>query len=249
MGWFKNNRTDPASGLPGKILVTDFHSHLLPGLDDGVKDYDDAIAVIKYFDALGFSNMITTPHISLDYYNNDPDEINVKLGILRERADSEGLQIKLYAAAEYMVDDGFRKHLDAGRLLTLGNGYLLLELSSFMPHPDFSAILFDLQSAGYRVILAHPERYLYWHGNMGMYQSLCDREVFFQVNMLSLSGLYGKAIRTTAERLIDARLISFVGSDVHHSGQLKYYPDAFRSRGYAGLLSLKTPMNSNLLQY
>jgi tyrosine-protein phosphatase YwqE len=198
------------------ILKTDMHSHLIPGIDDGSKSTAESIDLIKQLYEMGFRKIITTPHIMHDYYKNTPSVINAGLDNLRKNIAEEKINIKLEAAAEYMVDDGFKERIAKNELLTFGDKYLLIELSSFSPHPELSEILFDLQVAGYKVILAHPERYSYWFNEFNKYEELKDRQIFFQLNSVSLSGYYGQPVKKMAEKLVDEKMIDFVGSDMHN---------------------------------
>jgi tyrosine-protein phosphatase YwqE len=198
------------------LLEVDMHSHLIPGIDDGARTMDDAIALLGQMKALGFKKVITTPHIQNEFYTNTPDIIHNGLGEVRKALKSANLDIQLEAAAEYLIDDGFEEKMEKGDLLTFGDRYVLLELSYYNPHPNFKGIVFNLQVDGYKVILAHPERYSYWFKDWQRYTDLKDRGVFFQLNTVSLAGHYPDPVRKMALKLIEEGLIEFTGSDLHN---------------------------------
>ena len=126
----------------------DFHSHIIPGVDDGSRSVEESIEIITFFKSIGLRKMITTPHISTDYHQNKQVDIMEQFRILKDGVIKAGIDIELEVAAEYMIDDGFRDLIDKGNLLTFGNNYLLIELSSFTQHPDFFNLIFDLQRLG-----------------------------------------------------------------------------------------------------
>lgn len=197
------------------------HSHLIPGIDDGSKSLEDSIDLIRKMQNLGYSKFITTPHIQSEYFRNTSEKINKGLDILRNEIDKLQLSVHIEAAAEYMFDDGFVKKFRSGELLTFGNNYVLIELSSFFAPEGLFQVIFDMKLAGYNPILAHPERYGYWHYNFEHYVSLKDREILFQINIPSLSGYYSPEVRKICENLIENNMVDFAGSDLHNIEYLK----------------------------
>ncbi len=211
--WLKKKKlTSPVDVSP---LVTDMHSHLIPGIDDGVPDLDTAIALIKELAGLGYRKIVTTPHIMVDLYKNTPEIIRKGEKQVKEAIEAEKIEMEFEASAEYQLDEGFVSHFRNGELMTFGGKYLLLELSYFNAPPNLYEMLFDLQVAGYKVILAHPERYAYWHRDFSKLEDLKNRNVYFQLNMISLSGYYSLPIKKISERLIDGGMVDFIGSDLH----------------------------------
>jgi tyrosine-protein phosphatase YwqE len=198
----------------------DIHSHLLPGLDDGVATFDEALQLIKAFQNIGYKKLITTPHVMSDYYPNREEDILKKLNQLRQAIKSKGLSIRLEAAAEYYLDEGFIEKIEKKeKLLTFGDRFVLFE-TSFMNEPVFlKETLFQLNTLGYKPVMAHPERYLYLINNNTLIEELQNMNVRFQLNLLSLTGYYSKDIRTLAKKLIDKGRISFMGSDCHNLNQ------------------------------
>ena len=196
-------------------LSTDLHSHIIPGIDDGSKTLEESIAMLRAMQNIWYSKVITTPHIMVDVYRNTPKIVREKLELLREEANSKGLSIEIDAAAEYYLDDGFLEHLNSGDILSFGDKYLLFE-TSYMDKPiNMEEMIFEIQSAGFKPVLAHPERYRYINDMEVEYSKLKKLGVLFQLNLNSLIGGYGKSAKQKAEFLIKKGWISFLGSDAH----------------------------------
>ncbi len=212
--WFEKAKlTEPVSFA---ALQTDMHSHLIPGIDDGVKTMEGALDLIRKLKHLGFSKLITTPHVMVDLYRNEREIIREGARKLNLAIAEAGLDITLEAAAEYKIDEGLPKLLEKGELLTFGDQFLLVELPYYSPPLDLRNQLFSLQSSGYQPVLAHPERYVYWHSEFNKLEELKNMGVFFQLNTISLSGYYSHPTKKISEKLIDAGMIDFLGSDVHN---------------------------------
>ena len=194
----------------------DLHSHLLPGIDDGVNTIEESLEIIKAYEDAGFKKLITTPHIMSDYFPNTPDIINTKRQTVIDACASNALSIKVETAAEYYIDDHFLRLIKSGsKLLTVGEKYVLVE-TSFQDKPLFlEEVIFELQSHGYSPILAHPERYNYLMRDEKLVEKLKNAGVYFQMNIISLGGFYSREVRKFSEQLIDQQLIDFVGSDCH----------------------------------
>lgn len=197
-------------------LTVDMHSHLLPGLDDGVKDFNESLDLIKALKALGFRKLITTPHVMGDFYRNDPATIKDKLQQLQKMVEQEGINIEIEAAGEYFLDEWFDEKLEKGDLLTFGNGYLMVE-TSFMNRPSqLKETFFRIGIKGYKPVFAHPERYIYLYEDFKEYEELYhEKGVYFQINLNSLQGYYSPQVRETAEKLIDRGMVDFMGTDAH----------------------------------
>jgi protein-tyrosine phosphatase len=225
-------------------VTTELHSHLIPGIDDGVKHIDESIHVLKELAALGYKKVITTPHIMGDFYRNSPENILPKLEELRAALKEHHVDIELHAAAEYMVDDALQEKIDSGSLLTFGNRHVLIELPFSEPSPNFKEILFSLQINGYKPVLAHPERYPYYAANPAKYEELVAAEVLLQVNIYSLVGYYSPQARKAAEYMIKHKLVSLVGSDTHGIRHIPVLKEALRSYNYEQVCRLPLLNNS-----
>ncbi len=215
---FRKNSAFPPLTL--EYLITDIHSHLIPGVDDGVQDMETAVELVGGMKELGFRKLIATPHIMADIYQNSPSTILQGLDKLRAAVQKAGLDIQIDAAAEYLADERLLETIKDKQLMTIAGQYVLIELPYFNPGSRLDTIIFEIQVAGYKPILAHPERYFYWHQEFNKLEELKERGVFFQLNILSLSGQYAQPTKKTAEKLIDAGMIDFLGSDLH--GQHSY---------------------------
>jgi protein-tyrosine phosphatase len=168
------------------LIKVDMHSHLIPGIDDGSKTMDESIELIRAFKEFGYKKIITTPHIMSDYYKNTPEIINDGLAKLRLELGKQKIEMEINAAAEYYLDFDFNDKIHAEKLLTFGKNYLLIEVSYLNEPDNIDAIIFELQTSGYNIILAHPERYPFWYNNPKRYETLKDKDVLFQININSL---------------------------------------------------------------
>lgn len=200
----------------------DIHNHILPGIDDGAAEVEDSLALIKRFSELGVKHFIATPHIMNDYYPNTPETIDAALTKVKSALSGSGMQeIKIKAAAEYMMDHSFMNLMEKEQLLTLHNNMVLVEMSFFQAPMNLEEILFQLQTRNYKPLLAHPERYAFYHSkNLEKFAELKRRGCSFQLNILSLAGHYGKNIQEVAFKLLERNLYDFVGSDTHQMRHL-----------------------------
>lgn len=192
------------------------HAHFLPGIDDGAPDLPTSLVLIGELAAMGYQSLWATPHVMADLYPNTSAIIQEKLELVRQAAKEAGMEIALHAAAEYLMDEAFGEKIANKELLTLPGNRVLVEMSFVAPPPQLDAYIFQLQAAGYQVVLAHPERYLFYHQNLKQYQAFVEKGCELQVNLLSLSGYYGKPIKETAKTLIKKGWVSFLGTDLHH---------------------------------
>ncbi len=197
-------------------LEVDFHSHLIPGIDDGSKSMDESIQMIRKFKEFGYSKLITTPHIMSDFYKNTPEIILDGLEQLKVELKRNNVTIEIEAAAEYYLDEFFEEKIKSKSVLSFGSNYVLFELPFIAEPPNLTSTIFEMQTNGYKPILAHPERYGFWYNSFEKYHEMKDKGVFLQLNILSLIGHYSPETRKIAERLIDEDLISFLGSDCHN---------------------------------
>ena len=195
---------------------TDIHSHLLPSIDDGALTFEDTLQLITSLQKFGTCQFITTPHIMQYVWDNTYEEIKLKEKETVLQLLKKDFNAPLKAAAEYLMDDHFVNLFKAGQLLTLTENYVLVEMSYLNPPIQLYSILFDLQVAGYVPVLAHPERYLFYHSNLNEYDKLKKAGCLFQLNLLSVVGYYGLRIRKIAEQLLKKGMYDYVGSDVHH---------------------------------
>lgn len=218
MGLIKNifSKGKNPKAMDMSLIGTDMHSHLVPGIDDGSDSLETSIELIKGMQQMGYKKLITTPHIQGEFYKNTPDTILPGLERVKRELIKQNIDVKMEAAAEYLIDDKFEEKYKSGELLTFGKKHLLIEFSYSNEHPNLKQFLFDLQIEGYKIILAHPERYAYWFRNFRKYEEMKDRGILFQLNMISLTGYYSGEVKKMAEKFIDEGMIDLAGSDMHN---------------------------------
>ncbi len=229
-----------------ELIGTDIHSHLVPNIDDGSDSLEASVEMIKEMRNLGYKKLITTPHIMVDYYQNTPEIINKGFDQLKQRLADEQIDIEISAAAEYHIDCFILKKVAHENVLTLKDKYLLFELSYFNKPTELENILFELQVARFKLILAHPERYSYFHHNFVEYQKLKDRGILFQMNINSLAGLYAKESKIMAEKLIKEGMIELIGSDIHRIDQVQLLRQALQNKYLIELIESGKLLNDKL---
>jgi tyrosine-protein phosphatase YwqE len=176
---------------------------------------------IDELNKMGYEKLICTPHILSDVHPNSPQTILPRLAEVQQALKEKNIKVKVEAAAEYMVDHEFEKLIKRGeQLLTFGKNFILIEMSYLAPSPNLDQVIFDLRLAGLQPIIAHPERYNYYHHNFEAYKKMKDSGCWFQVNLLSLAGYYGKHIKKAGEKLIAEGMIDLVGTDMHHMNHM-----------------------------
>ncbi len=190
---------------------TDYHSHILPSVDDGVKGIDEALRVLDEYESMGVIRVIFTPHIMEAFTDNSAATLISKFENFRLNYNGD---IELSLAAEYMLDFAFETHLADSKVLTLWDNYLLVETSYLLPPTNLMDIIKRIKSKGYFVVLAHPERYGYMSNSD--YAELKSEGVLFQLNLLSLSGYYGKYVNKKAKYLLKNEMYDLIGSDLHN---------------------------------
>lgn len=198
----------------------DIHSHLLPGIDDGAKNLEKSVQLTQSFQKLGIAQIITTPHISHYVWNNSSEIIQSKLEETKLALEENNIQIPFKASAEYFIDNWFENHLKEEKLLTLRDNYVLVEISYLSAPLNLYKTIFDIQVAGYIPVLAHPERYVFYHKNFSEYEKLKNAGCLFQLNLLSTIGYYGSKITKTADELLKKGMYDFCGTDVHHRNHI-----------------------------
>ncbi len=241
---FKSKKVTPDFSFLG----ADMHSHLLPALDDGLQSMEETIAFIQQLHNAGYQKLICTPHIISDLHPNSPATILPRLQEVQEQVAAHNIPVVIEAAAEYMVDLEFEDVVKSGEpLLTFGENHILIEMSYIAPSPNIESVIFELCIKGLQPILAHPERYNYYHQTFDKYQRLKDLGCVFQVNLLSLSGYYGKQVKTAAEKLLKSNMIQFAGTDMHHEKHMDTLMQLATQKDFYDLLKGADLQNVTLL--
>ena len=222
---------------------TDIHSHLLAGIDDGAKNWNETLEMLRILSGLGIERFITTPHIMSDIYRNEPAGIMAKLEELKGLLIENQIMLQLEAAAEYYLDEFLLKKMDANeQLLTFGKRYLLFE-TNFLSEPlQLKNFIFQASSKGYHLILAHPERYEYM--TLEKAEDLRNRGVLFQLNTLSILGFYSRPVQKMAYQFIDKGWVEFLGSDCHSPLQANFIANGQRNKYYQKAIQLPLLNNS-----
>ena len=221
---FNRKKQDNAEyDLPAPVNATwgflgaDMHSHFIPGIDDGAKTIEDSLTLLRAMKDMGYKTIITTPHVMIDYYPNTTEIIQNGLQKVQAALKEHNIDLSLKAAAEYYIDEYFISLLDKNEpLLTIYQNEVLVEFSMMYEPPMLHEVIFKMQAAGYKPIIAHPERYLFFHRDMNKYRELKDKGCLMQLNMLSIAGHYGQNIKLVAEDLLQKGLYDYCGSDMHH---------------------------------
>lgn len=189
--------------------AVDQHSHILYGLDDGVKTQEDSLSILRWLEEQGVSEVWFTPHVMEDVPNTT-EEIRARFEQLKA-VYSGGLKLNL--AAEYMIDTVFEDRLEQRDLLEHGPETVLVETSAIAPPMNLWSVLDRILKAGYRPLIAHPERYRYM--DQSDYRELHNIGCFLQLNLPSIVGFYGESVRQRAQYLLDKGWYRMVGSDCH----------------------------------
>lgn len=193
----------------------DIHNHLLYGVDDGSSTAEESLSALEWLEQEGVDTVWLTPHIMEDM----PNTVKVLKSRFEELSALYLGKIRLHLAAEYMLDALFLQCWQSGDLLPLANRFLLVETSCVTPPLGFDAMLFDIGNGKYQPILAHPERYFYMR--LADYEKYKRRGIFLQLNLMSLSGAYGKEVYRKAHELLRKGMYDFVGTDIHRLSVLQ----------------------------
>lgn len=229
-------------------IGTDMHSHLIAGIDDGVKTIDEAIEIILFMKSIGYKKIITTPHTMLGGYDNTPEIILGGKEKLKAALKEKGIDFEIEAASEYYLDEHFTGLINNNeKILTFGKDYVLFEFSYMSRPSSMETTFFDLSVNGYRPILAHPERYPYL-ADKGLkeYIKIKDAGVLLQINMFSLVGFYGKQAQLLAHELIDHNMVDFIGSDIHNRLQIDAFKECLKSEYLLKLIESNQLKNNTL---
>ena len=240
--FFKKKTAD----LPVQELRVDIHSHLIPGIDDGIQSVEEGLTILSEFEALGYEKVITTPHTMWGTYDNRPENILEGLSVMKKAAKEANIQLEIEAATEYYLDEHFMERIKRkDELLTFGKEYVLVETGFINEPPELKDAPFQLNLHGYKMVYAHSERYMYLFDNERLIEELLDRNIIFQLNAISLTGCYSKPIQKLAEKLIDMKAVQLVGTDCHNMGHIDLLKEVRKSKYWNKLLRLDL-MNNKL---
>lgn len=223
------------------------HSHLLPGVDDGVSTPEQALACLRQLADWGIRKVITTPHISRDWYPNQANTLRAGQVALQQLANENDLPLQIEVAAEYLLDEFFPALLATDDLLSFGAArYVLIELGWVAAPFQLNELLFRIRTRGYVPVLAHPERYGFYNEDQTALASLREAGCLFQLNWSSLTGRYGERAQNQARLLLKKGWVDFVGSDMHRPADFSSLAALFTSSQYEQLRKV-TLLNESLL--
>ena len=230
-------------------LKLDLHSHVLPGIDDGSSNLDESIALLQSLYEMGFERCIPTPHISVDYYPNTPDTIFTAFDKLNARKAAVPDHYIQSVAAEYLLDEDFLTKIKGGNLLTLPGERVLFELPFGQPPINVEQVVFSMTTRGYTPILAHPERYRYWHrSGSKLLARMVELGCELQVNILSLLGYYGSSVRKSGFEVIDRFAVDYLATDCHNTRHADTLRKGLKNRELVRVLTKKRFRNQELLE-
>ncbi len=219
--FFRKKAPQPAGEAPTdfSFLGADMHSHLLPGVDDGAPDAETSLAHIRRMKALGWSRLITTPHVHLEFYDNNFESLQAGFAEHKRFIAAQEPGISLGIAAEYYLDNLFLPSVMPDGLLHFGNRHVLVEVSMAGWPRQLDDSIFSIIAAGYTPVLAHPERYVY-ESNPAVFQAWKDKGVLMAMNLLAPAGYYGPTVKALSKKYMEVGLYDYCGSDVHHERHL-----------------------------
>jgi protein-tyrosine phosphatase len=210
---------------PGVFLHTDIHAHWLPGLDDGAKDSNESLEMISLYVQLGYRRLIATPHVYHEMYPNTSTHIQQSFETIKNLAKKHFPDLEVAYAAEYFMDEDFKKLLSEKQLLCVWDKKVLVEQGYFAEIPGILEIFFEMHLQGYQPILAHPERYTYYFNNTNRLSQFRDAGADLQLNLGSIMGKYGPQVKKQAYTLLDLNLIDYIATDAHSPADLKSLSD------------------------
>lgn len=244
------SRSEPPTGMYSP-LISDLHSHLIPGIDDGAQTPEESVELVRSLIQLGFTRAVTTPHVMSDGFPNTQAKILAGLQRLQQALEAAGIDFPVIAAAEYYVDEAFEEMVANEPLLTFGGAhkYVLFETSYVTRPLSLESVIFEMNTRGYTPVMAHPERYsFFWDGDaIEQIGKLRELGVKMQVNISSFAGVYNTRAAKVARELCKEGWIDFLGSDLHKERQVAYLHDAWKkSKEIKELVGQGTLLNSNL---
>ncbi len=205
------------------ILQIDIHSHLLPHVDHGAESEDEAFSMISQMAEMGYRHLVLTPHCRQSLFTYNPKSIKTVFQQVKKRVATEGLDINLSLGAEYFFGHYLNQMLADRDMFFLDQEQrcFLLELPVLMFPPTLPDWIFKAKVKGFKLVIAHPERYEFVIKNPLRVTQLLDLGVYLQMNLGSCLGLYGRKVKKTALTLLGNGLVQLMGSDLHSPSELK----------------------------
>lgn len=199
--------------------MVDMHCHLLFGIDDGSKSLENSLKALESLKELGYTDIILTPHYISDTRYTSSKSNNLKLlNELKQKIKEKNIDINLYLGNEIFINYDILDLLKEGEIASLNDSkYLLIELPMSGEFSGYIEVFLELINYGYKVILAHPERYIAFQKDFNKILELEEIGVYFQSNIESITGGYGRHAKKMMKRLLKESKISFLATDIHHA--------------------------------
>lgn len=209
---------------------TDVHCHILPGVDHGAKDVEQSLMMLEAQKAMGINRVICTSHVTASTFENTPETLTAAYEILKKAVEDARLDMEIHASAEYRIDEYWESQYAAGALLPMPGNYLLMENSFQQELLQLDDLMFELMCKGYKPVMAHPERFLYYGHRHDRLTKLHSVGVKFQVNILSFSDYFGSTARNTALWLVKNKMVDMLGSDMHNMEHVRLIQDFLKTK-------------------
>jgi protein-tyrosine phosphatase len=247
------NKTGPVKAGPAEIVL-DFHSHLLPAVDDGIETYADARLTITHLQKLGFIGAVLTPHLYRGVFDNEAQKLRETFNTFLAQLQHDGVEFPLYLAGEYFADAHFLRLIEEGDMLHISVGnerWVLMEFPYLQETPFAGPCLSALVARGYRPVIAHVERYRFvaqapeaWLEQFARYGAILQGDIG------SLAGQHGDGVRRFALWLLERKCVSIWGTDVHNPGQINRHivPGLVELNGMGRLNTLLDEMLVGMMQ-
>ena len=205
--------------------MIDLHNHILPGIDDGARDMDEALTLLRHFAEEGYHTLALTPHVRPGLFPNSENDLRIRFAALKNKARGAGIALDLRLSAEYYYDSELvgRMLIPKRDLLSFDGHekYVLLEFDGLSAPLGLKEVVFELKLAGMTPVMAHPERYAFLGKNLSFVEKMVDAGMLMQGTLRPLSGFWGYRARRTLKRLLDARLIHLISSDIHRASEAR----------------------------
>lgn len=208
--------------------MIDFHTHILPNIDDGARNIEETIELIKEAKQSGFDEIILTSHYIENYYETDVPERDMWVKAISDNLNAKGVDIDLYLGNEIYISNNMMQLLIDGKASTINNScYVLFEMPLNAEPMDLYNVIYSLQENKLIPVLAHPERYSFVQKEPELIYDLIQKGVLMQANYGSILGQYGKKAEFIVRKFYENNMIHFLGSDVHRPNTIyKRIPDA-----------------------
>lgn len=208
--------------------MIDFHTHILPNIDDGARNIDETITLIKEAKEVGFDGIILTSHYIENYYETNVPERNMWVQAITENLKNKGIDINIYLANEIYLSDNMMQLLIDGKASTINDTcYVLFEMPLNIEPMNLYNVIYSLQENKLIPVLAHPERYSFVQKDPELIYDLIEKGVLMQANYASILGQYGKKAQMIVRKFYENNMIHFLGSDVHRPNTIyKMIPEA-----------------------